>query len=790
MTLRDLKWAEKRNADPGTYSSDPPLAGPGPPATTTVLKRRAPNDENQPPPVTPRNKHQKRNKAATTPFTPVTPQQPTQHRFEDHEKFDRVCDTLAGVNWTFCRNARFLRGESKVTPTDILQLWDNHLYGQEERDSLLLYSTNIHFSQIKPVRLALTSYAAQKCLRKVHREGAAAVKPSAGLHASARKNTNNTSKLEWQRIGLSTIARDGPAIPQPPKPPKATSVATKEGAVVQVQGEQVGDQAKECTEGAQAKAGDVSVVALVKGGSAVTTTAQSSTRRPTYVVVMHALWSLLYKHNSEARLLPLAVRLLAFAYSTPADFMAYCSHIAMMPAYTTISKSLKLFAADQFVHIQAHGAGVSTAGLIQANNVQNYKRARDLHIGSINKMNISLAATYCELPNMNVSSLSLEDRQLKVKKNERASLTFDILYGFLNMEHLNTIISLHWLRILVDYIPELNHLQPQVSELLKARSSKISVCIPEGATPVHPLSSSSKCENITTELKDAMFDFLSQVGHKENDYRKQLIMVGSDGLTFQHLLELQRYLQFHDDPCKNLSIVEPVLLPWHTEWTDGSCIFECHCDAATSPDPSTIGHSATVIGRRIPANVGKIDYFPDIDMMIHFDDCLDIFQHFTELATSGKLPTLDELDLKAQHLHKTYSTTRAAQMALGDVSKDSKWAKSVPLGKKWMKRADESFLLFSFAGSSHQKYCSYLLEVVTRFKLESSPELIETILKMTLVNLSGFEGSAMASDIMQEYFNRLLEAIVKKKGINYGDPFACNIISPNLSHFARIKFSL
>lgn len=48
----------------------------------------------------------------------------------------------------------------------------------------------------------------------------------------------------------------------------------------------------------------------------------------------------------------------------------------------------------------------------------------------------------------------------------------------------------------------------------------------------------------------------------------------------------------------------------------------------------------------------------------------------------------------------------------------------------------------------------------------------------------------MASDIMQEYFNRLLEAIVEKKGIDYGDPSACNIISPNLGHFARIKLSL
>lgn len=255
----DLKWADKRNVGPSTYSSDSP--GPGPPATPTVLKRRAPNDENQPPLEIPRNKRQKKNKATGTPFTPLAPQQPTQHRFEDHEKFDRVCDALGEVNWTFAEMlgyaflhpgtihrghrhcgiiSRFLRGESKVTPGEILQLWDNHPDGREERDSVLLYSTDIHFSQIKPIRPALTSYAAQKCLGQVHREGAAAVKPSAGLHASARKNTNK--------------------------------------------GEQVGDQAKKCTEGAQVKAGDASVVAVVKGGSAVMTTAQFSTRHPMHVV--------------------------------------------------------------------------------------------------------------------------------------------------------------------------------------------------------------------------------------------------------------------------------------------------------------------------------------------------------------------------------------------------------------------------------------------------------------------------------------------------------------------------
>lgn len=99
-------------------------------------------------------------------------------------------------------------------------------------------------------------------------------------------------------------------------------------------------------------------------------------------------------------------------------------------------------------------------------------------------------------------------------------------------------------------------------------------------------------------------------------------------------------------------------------------------------------------------------------------------------------------------------------------------------------------LLFTFAGSSHTKYSSYLLETICRLELESSQALRTTILRTTLVNLTGCAGSFSAADLMQEYFNRLLEAIVEKKGVEYGDTFIREVISRNLHHFARIKLDL
>jgi hypothetical protein len=69
-----------------------------------------------------------------------------------------------------------------------------------------------------------------------------------------------------------------------------------------------------------------------------------------------------------------------------------------------------------------------------------------------------------------------------------------------------------------------------------------------------------------------------------------------DGLTFQRVLEVQRYLQFHPDDLESLGVVEPILAVWHTEWTNVSRLFEAHWVSSTSTDPSLLGHSAAAIG--------------------------------------------------------------------------------------------------------------------------------------------------------------------------------------------------
>jgi hypothetical protein len=78
------------------------------------------------------------------------------------------------------------------------------------------------------------------------------------------------------------------------------------------------------------------------------------------------------------------------------------------------------------------------------------------------------------------------------------------------------------------------------------------------------------------ELKDAMLDFLGKMGQRDHDYLWQHILASGDGLTFEKLLQLKWYLQFHDDAFQSLELLVPILELWHLEWSNLSSIYETH----------------------------------------------------------------------------------------------------------------------------------------------------------------------------------------------------------------------
>ncbi|KAF9053425.1 hypothetical protein BJ165DRAFT_1339856 [Panaeolus papilionaceus] len=716
--------------------------------------------------------------------------------------------------------SRLLKGQTTVRFGTIIKLVYTHPLGYSSTDTTRFHLEDYALLNTS-VRVLLRSFAVQVVRDEVVKEARTVVLAQHGLHASLMKNSRY--RVETSNVGDNTLAR------------VESILRSKCPASWIILNAIAGDSSEglESLEGVHSK-----------------NTALSE-------VISHSLSSLLFTRNREARLLPLSLGILGFGYSVSADFMAYLCRIGMVPAFSTILRALKVLGVHSKSILVDRVLDPTKCGNMQFDNVQNFHRIRDLRIGSANKLNIGLAAIYFELEGVSASALSVKRRQELVSLNKRQHLSTDTLLSLINHNHLDEVITFHWLRVLINAIPQLSHWKGHVSTLFATRAARLR--LPAKPTPVHCLSSSSKSETNTTELKDALLDFLQQMGVKEDGdtaSHEKIILTGGDGLTFQRVQEVQRYLQFHPNPVANLSLLEPVLSMWHTEWTDMTRIFHLFLDSVHNPDPSSLGHSASKIGRASKLSTDKkVDFYLGsellklitdarmLDIWRNYFKCKDIFKHFESLD-SKEMPDIQELETIARRLHQHFSTTPAAYDALGDTMSPSEWSKVVPLGSPWRgftssvteKQAEDSpksppsprhqngdrvlsnaifflrdsllsyefayavaegdpgrvyevlkVMLFTFAGSTHSKYATYLLETIARLELESTSEMKEAILKSTLVNLTGREGSFAAADFIQEYFNRLLEAVVEHKGVDYGSDFIRNVVSPNLHFLARIK---
>ncbi len=69
-------------------------------------------------------------------------------------------------------------------------------------------------------------------------------------------------------------------------------------------------------------------------------------------------------------------------------------------------------------------------------------------------------------------------------------------------------------------------------------------------------------------------------------------------------------------------------------------------------------------------------------------------------------------------------------------------------------------VMFSMVGSSHKKYGFYLLVQVIDLHFESTPELREAILSASVASLGGLPGTHRQLDLLQEWMQRILEAVV------------------------------
>ena len=170
-----------------------------------------------------------------------------------------------------------------------------------------------------------------------------------------------------------------------------------------------------------------------------------------------------------------------------------------MPAYSTIYSNLRSLSTHAAQVTLECGRDPTTAGFIQLDNVQHYWRIRDPRIGRDNQMNIGTAATYVIMKDINPDALDFDENQRLLARGLRISVTTEWFLQQINHKHLDMVYALHWLRILVTYIPELSQWKDHVLVLFRTRVAKLRV--PSKPATIHPLATSGKNENVTTGLR-------------------------------------------------------------------------------------------------------------------------------------------------------------------------------------------------------------------------------------------------------------------------------------------------
>lgn len=285
-----------------------------------------------------------------------------------------------------------------------------------------------------------------------------------------------------------------------------------------------------------------------------------------------------------------------------------------MPSYSSTLKAMRALSEHEASVTLEHGTRSDTIGIIRLDNVQNYLLQRDPSIGRENKMNVGLAATYYEidLDSVNIDVFNLTEKKNSLATTSRPILNEEMLQDLIDHEHVENICVLQWISTLVNRIPELNHFKSDISRLYKTRVAKNRLKVQPAK--IHPLASSSRNETVTTEFKDALLDFFSQIGQTPESFKPRLLCVGGDGLTYQKMVELKEYLQFHSNDIESFRVMQPVLEWWHTEWTNLSRLYESHWGDSLSQDPSFLGHSAEKIGRKKPSNLKKVDFYTSSDL--------------------------------------------------------------------------------------------------------------------------------------------------------------------------------
>ncbi|KAF7293112.1 hypothetical protein MKEN_01468500 [Mycena kentingensis (nom. inval.)] len=425
-------------------------------------------------------------------------------------------------------------------------------------------------------------------------------------------------------------------------------------------------------------------------------------RRPHTAVQVGAISALTLSRNRYAGgylALPLAIWL--FACKAHVDLKRVLSRFGLSVHDTTARLGLdSLTASGLEVLLADIKEGLQEGEMrwkFTLDNCQEMTRQRDNRLGRHDMLKVGTAATAMRMEGNKPHALDFAPYLERLLKGERVDLTVDTIHDAIDWALIHELTALHWVRILVHFIPQLEYLRKDVTTTFKsAKLAKFR--LPEDRkTVMQPLGTNAERETETQGMMRALLDFEGQMGLDEKALEHHIIIPCGDGASVAAIWRIRKFMAAHPNHYQAFrNRVPPGPEIWHTRWTNLSTIASNSFGPAASSDPSSLSKSATAAGAKRPSNLKKVDFFPTSRSMLLFYEARvldiwriefgadDLLSYFADVSNTRSTSDVSQLWDRAGKLVKRYASQQAFRNATRrDLADTASAAMRFQPGSRW-----------------------------------------------------------------------------------------------------------
>ena len=176
--------------------------------------------------------------------------------------------------------------------------------------------------------------------------------------------------------------------------------------------------------------------------------------------------------------------------------------------------------------------------------------------------------------------------------------------------------------VLVSFVPQLAHLQPEVSRAFHSPPIAKWRMHSGRKTWVQPLGMNSELEIQTQGMHRAILDFEGQMGITEDSASRFLHWIGGDGASFTAMWRVIDYLGgTSTDNLETCCNILPTTEIWHKRQTNLNTLASNHYGPVSSNDPSSLSQNSGLTGMKQPTDLKSCDFYPMSRAMTMIWEC-------------------------------------------------------------------------------------------------------------------------------------------------------------------------